>query len=207
MLKIAVMGSGKGSNFQAIMHAINDGRIPNAQVVLVISNNSKAGILEIGRSWGIPSIHLSTQECGSEEKFIGNLLDALQKHEVNCVVLAGYMKRIPHKVIAAYRNRILNIHPALLPRHGGKGMYGMHVHESVIASGDHVSGATVHLVDEEYDRGKILLQREVPVSKDETPESLATKVLAVEHLIYPEAIRLFAKGNASAMNDTGKKEN
>ncbi len=206
MLKIAVMGSGKGSNFKAIMHAIRNGEIPNAGVVLVISNNSNAGILELGRSFGVPSAHVSAAKSGSEDGFVRSLLSALEEHGVNCIVLAGYMKRMPNEVIAAYKDRILNVHPALLPQHGGKGMYGMRVHESVIASGDRVSGATVHLVDEEYDHGKILLQREVPVAADETPESLATKVLAVEHVIYPEAIRLFAEASAFTVNDTGKKE-
>src|SRR5262245_5148479 len=103
------MGSGRGSNFQAILHAIKDGRIPNAAVVLVISNNSKAGIIEIGRSWGIPALHLSPQQSGSEESFLDNLLSALRQYGVDCVVLAGYMKRLPDRMISEFRNRILNI--------------------------------------------------------------------------------------------------
>lgn len=195
MLKIAVMGSGKGSNFNSIMQNIRKGGIPDAQVILVISNNSNAGILEIARSYGVPAKHLSRKLFGSEEQFVDGLIEVLNEHGANFIVLAGYMKRLPPRIIAAYRNRIINIHPALLPRHGGPGMYGMHVHESVIASGDTVSGATVHLVDEEYDHGQVVLQQNIPVAQDETPQSLAAKVLMLEHEIYPEAIRMFAEGH------------
>jgi phosphoribosylglycinamide formyltransferase-1 len=104
------------------------------------------------------------------------------------------MKRVPSRVIAAYRGRVVNIHPALLPKFGGQGMYGIHVHEAVLAAHDQVSGATVHLVDEEYDRGPIVLQRTVPVKPDDTPETLAARVLNIEHELYPEALRLFAEG-------------
>jgi phosphoribosylglycinamide formyltransferase-1 len=111
------------------------------------------------------------------------------------------MKRLHPRVIDAYRNRIVNIHPGLLPKHGGEGMYGMHVHEAVISAGEKVTGATVHLVDEEYDHGAIILQRKVPVSPEDTPETLAEKVLAVEHILYPEAIRLFATGKVEIVEN------
>jgi phosphoribosylglycinamide formyltransferase 1 len=120
----------------------------------------------------------------------------LSAHRVNFIVLAGYMKRIHPRVIGAYRRRIINIHPALLPRHGGPGMYGHHVHEAVIAAGDRLSGATVHFVDEEYDHGSIVLQKTVSVAPSDTPETLAAKVLEIEHEIYPEAIRRLATEDA-----------
>lgn len=194
MLNIAVFGSGRGSNFQAILTAIHQGTIPDAGVCVAVSNNSDAGLLEIARANGIPAFHISRRNYAGDAEFVDAQLDTLHRHGTNFIALAGYMKQIPSRVIAAYRDRILNIHPALLPRFGGKGMFGIHVHEAVIAAGETVSGATVHLVDEEYDRGPIVLQRTVPVSPGETPESLAAKVLTIEHTIYPEAVRLFAEG-------------
>lgn len=194
MLKIAVMGSGKGSNFNAIMQEIRRGGITGAEIVVVISNNSEAGILELARSYGVPAQHLSRKFFSTEEQFSEALIGMLKGYGVNFIVLAGYMKRIPSRIIAEYKNRIINIHPALLPQHGGQGMYGIHVHESVIASGDRMSGATVHLVDEEYDCGPVVLQRTVQIVPGETAQSLAAKVLALEHELFPEAIRMFAEG-------------
>lgn len=194
MLNIAVFGSGRGSNFQAILTAIQQGTISEASVCLVLSNNSGAGLLEIARANGIPAVHMSRKNFLGEEEYVDALLDILHGHGTNFIALAGYMKQVPSRVISTYRDRILNIHPALLPRFGGKGMYGIHVHEAVIAAGEDVSGATVHLVDEEYDRGPIVLQRTVPVAPGETPETLAAKVLQIEHTLYPEALRLFAAG-------------
>jgi len=194
MLNIAVLGSGRGSNFQTILAAIQQGRIPNARIAVVISNNSGAGILEIARNNSLPAVHLSHRQFPTEDEFVDALLSLLRVHGVNFIVLAGYMKRIHPRVIEAYRRRIINIHPALLPRHGGAGMYGHHVHEAVIAAGDRISGATVHFVDEEYDHGSIVLQKTVSVTRDDTPETLAAKVLDIEHEIYPEAIRRLATG-------------
>ncbi len=195
MLQIAVLGSGRGSNFRAIVDAINEGRITRAKVRIVLSNNSGAGILEVARSHGIPALHLSQAQFGSESDFVERLLALLHEHDVNFIALAGYMKRIPPRIIAAFRNRIVNIHPALLPKYGGEGMYGMRVHEAVIAAHEKYSGATVHFVDEEYDHGAIVLQKKIPLEGNETPEQLAEKVLRVEHEIYPEAIRMFAEGD------------
>jgi len=197
MLNIAVFGSGTGSNFRAILKEMNDGRIPNARVGLVVSNNSGAGILEIARNHGIPWIHISRSQFPTEEEFVTRLLQSLSDHNVNFVVLAGYVKRLHPHMIQAYHNRIINIHPALLPKYGGEGMYGMHVHEAVLAAGDTMSGATVHIVDEEYDHGPIVLQKEVLVDPDDTPETLAARVLRTEHQIYPEAIRLFSSGRVT----------
>jgi len=194
MLNIAVFGSGRGSNFQAILAAVEKGKIPEARIVCVISNNSSAGILEIARSHSLPAYHLSQIQCATEEAFVELLQSVLDKHEVNLIVLAGYMKLLPRELIAHYRHRIVNIHPALLPKFGGKGMYGHHVHEAVLAAGEKESGATVHLVDEVYDHGGILQQTRVPVHQEDTPETLAARVLAVEHELYPEVIRRIAAG-------------
>ncbi|MGA2622970.1 MAG: phosphoribosylglycinamide formyltransferase [Bacteroidota bacterium] len=194
LLNIAVFASGKGSNFQAILDAIKAGKIPNARIALVISNNSTAGALEIARNNRIPALHVSRQQFGSDETFNKALLKKLTDAKVNFVVLAGYMKMLDSSIIGHFKNRIVNIHPALLPKFGGKGMYGIHVHEAVIANKERMSGATVHLVDEEYDCGPIVLQRTVEVAPNDTPESLAAKVLEIEHQLYPEAVRLFAEG-------------
>ncbi len=193
-LNIAVFGSGRGSNFQAILSAMKRGEIPGARISIVVSNNSSAGILDLARANGIPALHISRKQFASEEEFIGHLLSALDEHDVNFIVLAGYMKKIPARAIQRYRDSIINIHPALLPEFGGEGMYGTRVHEAVIASGKRFSGATVHVVDEDYDHGRVVLQKQVSVEPGDTPESLAAKVLKIEHEIFPEAIRLFAEG-------------
>ncbi len=192
-LNIAVLASGRGSNFQAILEAIEEGKIRNASIVVVISNNSDAGALEIARANNIPALHLSRKHFSSEEKFNKKLLNVLDQYTVNLIALAGYMKKLDPCVIQKYKNRIINIHPALLPAFGGKGMYGMHVHEAVLNYGAKVSGATVHIVDEGYDQGPIVLQQAIEVAEDETPESLAAKILTIEHQLYPEAVRLFAE--------------
>jgi len=202
MLNIAVFGSGAGSNFQAILSAVQQGDIPGARISLVVSNNSSAGILGIARASGLPAIHLSQKQFPDERMFARAVLSTLDAHGVNFVVLAGYMKRVPPEVVAAYRGRMINIHPALLPRHGGEGMYGMRVHEAVLRAGDTVSGATVHYVDEEYDHGGVVLQRTVPVFPGDTPETLAARVLETEHAIYPEAIRMIALGRTAEPHHT-----
>ena len=194
MLNVAVFGSGRGSNFAAIVRAIQEGRIGEVRIAVVISNNADAGILEIARKHGIPALHLNQRQFGDEHLFSAALINMLRHHGTDLIVLAGYMKRVPTPVIGQYRNRIINIHPALLPKFGGAGMYGMHVHKAVIAAGEKTSGATVHIVDEEYDHGSVLLQKSVDVEPGETPGTLAAKVLVVEHEILPEALRLFAAG-------------
>ena len=193
-LNIAVLASGRGSNLKAILDAVRSGTIRRARVSLVISNNPDAGALQIARVNGIASLHLSRQQFESDEAFNTALLSALTRHGVNFIALAGYLKKIHSSIIQAYRNRIINVHPALLPAFGGPGMYGKFVHEAVIKSGAAISGATVHVVDEQYDHGAIILQKSVPVAPDDTPETLAARVSAIEHEIYPEAIRLFAEG-------------
>ena len=196
-LRIAVLGSGRGSNFGSIADGIRNGTIPNTKIVVVISNNSRAGILNRAREHGIPAMHLSEGQFPGAGAYVSAFLRELRRYDVNFIVLAGYMKRIPEAIVDTFRNRIINIHPALLPKFGGKGMFGENVHRAVLESGETESGATVHLVDEEYDRGPIVLQRKVPVLGSDTVETLAHRVLAVEHEIYPDAIRLFAEGRVS----------
>jgi len=191
-MNIAVFASGRGSNFQAILNAIDEGRLP-ARVTLLVSNNSDAGALDLARSQNIPAFHLSPKQFASEEAYVQQLLALLQQHNIELIALAGYLKKVPSVVIERYRNRILNIHPALLPSFGGPGMYGHHVHEAVIAAGVKVAGATVHLVDEEYDRGPIVHQKTINVLSDDTAETLALKVLKIEHEIYPEVLAAFAR--------------
>ena len=187
-MNAAVFGSGRGSNFQSILAAMKEGRVEGVTISLVMSNNSSSGILEIARANAIPAFHLSQKQFPSEEQYANALLALLRAHAVDAIVLAGFMKRIPSHVIKAFRGRIINIHPALLPKYGGQGMFGIHVHEAVLQAGDRESGATVHYVDEQYDHGEILLQERVPVMPHDTPESLAERVLIVEHRILPAAL-------------------
>jgi phosphoribosylglycinamide formyltransferase-1 len=191
-MRLAVFVSGGGSNFQAILDAAASGRL-SARVVLCVSSRPDAGALERARRHGVPTAVLSAPRA-DEREVAREMLDLLSTHDVDFVALAGFMRRVPPAVVRAFRNRMLNVHPALLPAFGGAGMYGRRVHEAVIASGVSLSGATVHLVDDEYDTGPIVLQNEVPVLEDDTPESLAARVLAVEHRLYPEALDLFARG-------------
>jgi len=205
MLNIAVLGSGRGSNLEAILKAmaggmLPGGRFPGARIGVVLSNNSTAGILEIARAHAVPAVHLSEKQYPSPEAFVDALLAVLRTHDTGLIVLAGYMKRLPARVVAAYRHRIINVHPALLPEFGGQGMYGLHVHEAVLAAHRTVSGATVHMVDDDYDHGAILIQEKVPVLPEDTPASLAARVLPVEHRILPEAIRMFAEERVSVVD-------
>lgn len=192
-LRIAAFASGRGSNLAAILEAIERGSL-NCEVVLVMSNKRDAGALAIAAEHGIPALHLAAEQFASPQEFDQRLLDALAEHKTEMIVLAGYLKKINPSIIRAYRNRILNIHPALLPAFGGKGMYGRNVHQAVLDYGCKVTGVTVHLVDEEYDRGPPVLQRCVPVQEDDSAESLAARVLVEEHKIFSEALQLFAEG-------------
>lgn len=172
--------SGRGSNLVALLKALRGSDL--AQVSLVLSNRGDAPALDRAREWGVAAEALSNYRDGSE------WLQRLEHHQVDLVVLAGYLKLVPAEVIRAYRGRMVNIHPALLPNFGGAGMYGHHVHEAVLKSGVSQTGATVHLVDEEYDRGAILAQGKVAVLPGDTPDSLAARVLEVEHRLLPEVI-------------------
>lgn len=197
VLKIGVLASHGGSNMQAIIDAIEAGRL-DARVVLVISNNSGSGALERARKHGLPWRHLSGATLPDAGRLDAAICEALEEARADVVVvLAGYMKKIGPRTLEAFEGRILNIHPALLPRHGGPGMYGIHPHESVLAAGDTESGATVHVVDARYDEGPILKQRRVPVLPGDTPETLQKRVLAEEHRIYAEVLDDIVGGRIS----------
>jgi phosphoribosylglycinamide formyltransferase/phosphoribosylglycinamide formyltransferase-1 len=185
--RLAVLASGRGSNLQAIIeHFDNLSRERIAKVVLVASNRPDSPALLRAATASIDIASFDAADDGSA------LLDVLRKFRIDLVVLAGYLKRIPPAVVREYSGRIINIHPALLPAFGGEGMYGARVHDAVIASGAKESGVTVHLVDNEYDRGAIVAQWRVPVEKSDNAESLAAKVLAVEHVVYPRVIEMVA---------------
>jgi phosphoribosylglycinamide formyltransferase-1 len=192
-LNLVVLASGGGTNLQAIIDNIEAGKL-DAQIKAVISNNSKSGALERARNHNIRDVHLSHKQFTTPEELDQKLLSVLKENETDLVILAGYMKMISPTVIREYKNRIINIHPALLPSFGGKGMYGIHVHEAVLESGVKVTGVTVHTVDEVYDHGPILYQKCVPVLADDTPESLQQRVLPHEHEAYSKVIQLFAQG-------------
>ncbi len=192
-LRIAVFASGRGSNLEAILRAIDRGRL-DACVCAVISNRATAGALQIASRRRIPAYHLSQKQFPDQESFDAEVLSVLRNHDTNFIALAGYLKKLSPTIVRAYPNRILNIHPALLPAFGGKGMYGHHVHEAVLAYGCKVTGVTVHIVTEEYDAGPPIIQRCVEVRDDDTPETLAARVLRVEHRVYPQALQYFAEG-------------
>jgi formyltetrahydrofolate-dependent phosphoribosylglycinamide formyltransferase len=179
-MRVAVAVSGRGSNLESLLRALGPGA--PARVVLVLSSRADAGALERARAHAVPA------EVLPDPADAAAWLDRLERHRVDLLVLAGYLKLVPAAVVARFRNRIMNVHPALLPAFGGPGMYGRRVHEAVLASGARESGVTVHLVDEVYDRGAILAQERVPVLPDDTPERLAARVLAAEHRLLPAAV-------------------
>lgn len=188
VVNIALFASGRGSNARSILQACADGEL-NAQGVLIISNHREAGVHEVARDFGVPSVTISRDQFDDGDAFATELIRVLREAQTDLVCLAGYMRKIPPKVIRAYPQAMLNIHPALLPKYGGKGMYGINVHRAVIEAGEKFSGVTVHYVNECYDEGAILLQRGgVPVEADDAPESLAKRVLELEHRLYPEAV-------------------
>ncbi|MFB6247105.1 MAG: phosphoribosylglycinamide formyltransferase [Salinibacter sp.] len=191
-MRLAVFASGGGTNFQAILDAIEQGALP-ATPVCCVSNTLEAGALSRAEQHDVPAHVVPPGEHNAPSSFGQALLDVLAAHDVTFVALAGYMVKVPPAVVDAYRGRMTNVHPALLPAFGGQGMYGMHVHEAVIEYGVHWSGVTVHLVDEQYDHGPVVLQEPVPVYADDTPEALAERVKTVEHRLYPYALRLFAE--------------
>lgn len=188
MLRLAVFVSGRGSNLKAILE---HPELKNLiEVVAVFSDKSDCGAFQIARSHGI-----ETRVIGKGENKISNenLLETLKNYNLNLIVLAGYLKLVPVEVVREFENRIINIHPALLPSFGGKGMYGMNVHTAVFNSSAKVSGATVHFVNAEYDRGKIIAQRCIDISDVKSPEEIAERVLKVEHQLLPEVIKAFAE--------------
>jgi phosphoribosylglycinamide formyltransferase-1 len=193
LLRLGFLASHNGSNMQAVIDACREGRL-HAHPTVAISNNSDSGALARARREGIPAFHLSGRTHPGPGALDQAICAALTSHEVEVVCLAGYMRRLGPRTLAAYRGRVLNIHPALLPKFGGEGCYGEAVHRAVLAAGERESGATVHLVDAEYDHGPILAQARVPVLEGDTPETLAARVLEQEHRLYAETLQRIAAG-------------
>ncbi|MDP1676962.1 MAG: phosphoribosylglycinamide formyltransferase [Bacteroidota bacterium] len=192
MLHIAIFASGRGSNFEALHNAIADQKIP-AKIVVVISNNSSSGALTLAQSFNIPAFHISQRQFPDSSLFQQKILETLQTFNVNFIVLAGYMKKMDPAITRAFPNRIINIHPALLPKYGGEGMFGMNVHNAVIAAKEKESGATVHYINEDYDRGEIIRQQKINIDPSDTPDSLAAKVLKIEHELLPSVIKIISE--------------
>lgn len=198
MLKIAVLVSGGGTNLQAIIDAVGAGTITNTEISLVISNNKNAFALERAKNAGIPAKCISPKDFDNRALFNEALIAELDQAQVDLIVLAGFLVVIPEQMIQKYRNRIINVHPSLIPSFCGTGYYGLKVHEAALARGVKVSGATVHFVDEGTDTGPIILQKAVEICQDDTPEVLQRRIMEqAEWVILPQAINLIANGNVS----------
>ncbi|MBT3346136.1 MAG: phosphoribosylglycinamide formyltransferase [Gemmatimonadetes bacterium] len=192
-LRLGFLASGGGTNLQAILDACGNGQL-HGDPRIVISNNSKAGALTRAHALGIDTGHLSGHTHPDPAQLDEAVCSMLQTHDVEVVCLVGYMKKLGPRTLSVYRRRILNVHPALLPRHGGQGFYGDRVHAAVLAAGDEVSGVTIHVVDEEYDHGPVVDQETVPVLPGDTVETLAARVLTLEHALFPRTLQKIAIG-------------
>lgn len=192
MIRVAVFASGRGSNLQALLDALHTRR--DAEIVLAVSDRADAVALERARAHAVQTAVVAPEDATG-------MLDLLEAAGVDWIVLAGYLKRVPVEIVRRYRNRILNIHPALLPAHGGKGMYGERVHAAVLRAGEKVSGASVHLVDEEFDRGPVVAQEMIAVVPGDTPATLAARVLEVEHRLLPAVVIAAAEGRIRVDGD------
>lgn len=191
-VKIAVLVSGSGTNLQTLIDAQANHAL-KGEIVLVISNRKSAFALERAKNTGIKALHLSRKSFESDQAFDSFLLKTLQNHAIELIVLAGYLRILSPELTRAYPNRIINIHPSLLPDFGGEGFYGMHVHQAVHASGARKSGATVHFVNEGIDTGPIILQKEIPLEPNWTPEDIQAAVLKIEHQLLPKAVSLICE--------------
>ncbi|GAA6295979.1 phosphoribosylglycinamide formyltransferase [Enterocloster asparagiformis] len=195
MLRVGVMVSGGGTNLQAILDAVDSGKITGAEIAVVISNNPGAYALERARSRGIQAVCMSPKSFESREAFNEAFLAKVDEYELDLIVLAGFLVTIPAAMIAKYRNRIINVHPSLIPSFCGVGYYGLKVHQAALARGVKITGATVHFVDEGMDSGPIILQKAVEVLPGDTPEVLQRRVMEqAEWVILPEAIDRIANG-------------
>jgi formyltetrahydrofolate-dependent phosphoribosylglycinamide formyltransferase len=191
MLRIAVLLSGEGTSLESLLQRSEAGEVPG-RVVAVLASKAEAGGLARARRRGIPALAVPRRQFRDLKAFNDALHAALEPHDPDLVLLLGFLS--PFELRGRYEGRALNVHPALIPAFSGRGFYGRRVHEAVLAAGAKLSGATVHFVDEEYDHGPIVLQRAVPVLDDDTPDTLAARVQAVERELVPEAVRLFAAG-------------
>ena len=192
-LRIAVFLSGGGTNLQSIIDAVKSGAL-NADIALVLSNKPDAFGLERARRAGIPTATIKSKDFDLRDEFIEAFEGLLSSHNVNFIALAGYLRKIPPEIIEKYRGRIINIHPGPLPQFGGKGMFGIHVHEAVIAAGLKKTCVTIHHVTPGYDEGSIIATRDVLIFPNDTPQSLQARVLKIEHELYPEVLARFADG-------------
>jgi phosphoribosylglycinamide formyltransferase 1 len=189
-----VFASGSGTNFRSILESRRKNEI-DSDVELLITNNSVCGAAQIAREEGIEVIHISRKVFPdlSSQDYSNLFISALKKNKIDLIVLAGYMKMLPREVVSEYKGRIINIHPALLPKYGGQGMYGINVHRAVIENGDKETGVTVHYVDENYDEGEIIYREKVAVNVNDTPESLMERIKETEHKVYPKVIKNLEK--------------
>lgn len=192
MLKIGILASHRGSNLQAVIDACQLGKIP-CQIVVVISNNSKAFALERARAANIPALHLSARTENNELQLDIALCNALKKHNTDLVMTLGYMKKLGDNTLDHFRNRILNVHPSLLPKFGGKGMYGQKIHEAVLAAGESHSGASIHLLDGDYDTGPVIAQQSIQIAPEETVQSLEHRILKIEHMLLVDTLDKIAR--------------
>lgn len=192
MFSFGVMASGGGSNFKALLEKVQDGSL-RAKCAFLIVNNGDCGAVQIAKEFGVPTFHISGKTHPEQLEYEEALLGVLSNHPVDLLLLAGYMKKIPDSLIQVLPERILNIHPALLPKYGGKGFWGMNVHRAVIENHEKQSGPTVHLVTSEIDKGRILAQTPVPVLEGDSPEELAARVLQQEHRLYWKTVLDYAK--------------
>lgn len=187
MINIVVFASGSGTNFQSIIDAVDEGKI-NGRIRGLITNKSDIQAIERAHQHNIPHITISPGTFDNQSEYVDTLITRLANWEADLIVLAGYMLKIPAAVIKNYEGKIINIHPSLLPKYGGKGFYGINVHQAVLENKEHESGCTVHIVTEEYDEGPILAQRKVPVYDTDDAEELAKRILKQEHKLLPEVI-------------------
>ncbi len=190
--KIAVFASGRGSNFLAVLEQVKSGNIA-AEIACVISDHARAPVFEIAQRNNIPTHWVNRKQFSAAEDYATFLMNLLESYKTELVLLAGYLKLVPSPVVERYRYAIINIHPALLPNFGGKGFYGIRVHQAVIESGVKITGVTIHFVDEHYDRGSVIIQEQVFVLPGDTPEELAARVLTVEHQLLPKVVKAYCE--------------
>jgi phosphoribosylglycinamide formyltransferase-1 len=193
-MRLGMLASYDGTNVQSVVQASKAGRLP-AEPVLIISNNRDSAVLEFGRSRAVPGVWIGGAEYEDQTLRDEAICTQLSNYDVDVVLLLGYMRKLGPATLERFRNRILNIHPALLPKHGGKGKYGIHVHESVLASGDTETGVSIHLVDAEYDQGPVIAQCRVSVLTNDTPATLQARVWAREHDFLVETLKMIVIGS------------
>ncbi len=191
-MRIAVFASGNGTNLQAIIDASTKGDLP-AEISLVVSNKADSYALKRANKHNIPAFYISSGDFDNRDNFVNSMKSKLEEERIDFIALAGYMRKIPPEIVTQFQHRITNIHPALLPSFGGKGMYCLRVHRTVLEYGCKVSGVTIHLVDNIFDHGPIIAQQCVQVLENDTPETLAERIMIQEHILYPKVLKWFAE--------------